>query len=267
MVRVFIMIIVAGFVLSVASLSAAVAIGGPELVSRGGWGWSDGSWKGKHWGWDDHDDRHPATDLGPQTTRTLPWSGVSSLDIDLTADVQYVQAAGPASVTVTGPQRAVEQVVLRGESLRYDGRHHRNRYPTLTVVIRAPGVTAFELSGGSTLAIEGYRQDTLKLDISGGAEVTVKGETRDIDLEVSGSGDADLGGLKAKGARVDLSGAGDATIAPTEWAEIEVSGAGDVRLLTRPARIDTEISGAGRVQEAAPAVTATPGKVIPGAKT
>lgn len=267
MVRVLIMIIVAGFVLSVASLSAAIAIGGPDLVSRGGWGWTDRSWEGKHWGWDHHDDRHAAVDLGPQTTRILPWSGVSSLDIDLTADVQYVQAVGPATVTVTGPQRAVERVILRGESLRYEGRNRHSRYPTLTVVIRAPGVTAFELSGGSTLAIEGYRQDTLKLDISGGAEVTAKGETRDIDLEVSGSGDADLGGLKAKGARVDLSGAGDATIAPTEWAQIEVSGAGDVRLLTRPARLDTEVSGAGRIQEGAPQSAPAETKAVPGAKT
>ena len=37
MIRVLFMIAIAGFVLSVASLSAAVALGGPDFVAKGGW--------------------------------------------------------------------------------------------------------------------------------------------------------------------------------------------------------------------------------------
>ena len=53
MIRVLIMITVAGFVLSVATLSAAVAIGGPEAIARGGWHMAGGDW---NWDWDEHDD-------------------------------------------------------------------------------------------------------------------------------------------------------------------------------------------------------------------
>ncbi len=250
MIRVLVMIAVAGFILSVAAIAAAFAIGGPDAVARGGWHvaarhWGDGEWGPGHRGsrrgeW--------ARDLGAQTTRTLAWSGDQRLDIELRADVTYIQAPGPGSVTVTGPQRAVERVVVRGDELRYRHNGHVN-YPKLTIVVRAPAISDFDISGNSHLEIEGYRQNTLRLDVSGSADVVARGETGDIELDISGIGDVDLGGLRAKGAAVDISGAADATIAPTDWAELEISGTGDVRLLTNPARLETDVSGSGRVRQ------------------
>ena len=49
MIRVLTMIAVAGFVLSLASLSAAVAIGGPDAIARGGWMFADRDWSHTHW--------------------------------------------------------------------------------------------------------------------------------------------------------------------------------------------------------------------------
>ena len=256
MVRVLIMITVAGFVLSVAALSAAFAIGGPDAIARGGWHWADGSaWSRKHGGWDEDDRDHPATgDLGPQATRTLAWSGAERLDIDLAADVRYIQATGPATVVVTGPQQVIDRVIIRGDSIRYErGGHHRNgRDPTLTIVVRAPNISSFDLSGRNTLTIEGYRQARLRLDVSGRGEVTATGEAEDVTLDLSGSGEVDLSALKTKAADVEISGSADAIIAPTERAQLDISGSGDVRLLTRPKTLETDISGAGRVRQETP---------------
>ena len=252
MIRVLIMIAVVGFMLSLATLSAAVAIGGPDAITRGGWNLAEGgSWKGKHWGWDDDDRQMIAADLGPQTTRTLEWSGADRLDIDLAADVRYIQSAGPASIVVTGPQKAVEQVVVRGDSIRYErrnGQRHR-RYPTLTIVIRAPDVATFDLSGRNTLSIENYRQPSLRLDVSGSAEVRASGQADDIQVDLSCSGEADLGALRSKSAHVEISGSADAVIAPTESARLEISGSGDVEMLTSPKTVETDISGSGKVRQ------------------
>lgn len=265
MIRVLLMIAIAGFVLSVGAISAAVAIGGPDIITRGGWTVAR-HWDGHNdWDWDDHP--HRSADLGAQVDRTLEWSGSDSLEVDLPADVRYVQAEGPGTVTVTGPQRLVEDVVVRGDSIRYE-RGRRSHGAKLAIVVRAPRVQRFDVSGRSTLAIEEYRQERLSLDASGMAEITAKGETGEIDLDVSGVGDVDLSQLKTRGARVDISGEGDATIAPTEWARLEVSGMGDIRLTTRPKSLETDISGAGKVREvapesappSAPATTPTPPK-------
>ena len=254
MIRVLVMIAAAGFVLSVGTLAAAVAIGGPDAIARGGWNLADGGdW---NWGWSDH--RHHGRDRdngrwaeasGPSATRNLAWSGADRLDLDLAADVRYIQTAGAGSVQLTGPTRALEHVVIEGDSIRYDRRFRHGWSPKLTIVIRAPNISAFDISGVNSLEIEGYKQSRLSLDVSGDSEVTVAGETDEVNLDISGSGDADLGALKTKGAAVDISGAADATIAPTEWAKIDVTGMGDVRLLTRPGRLETDISGAGKVRQ------------------
>lgn len=266
MIRVLFMIAAAGFVLSVGTLSAAVAIGGPEAITRGGWRAFAGDWG--HWEWDDHhgrrENRWSGEAAGPQATRTLPWSGAEGLDVDLAADIRYVQADGPGTVTVTGPQRAVDEVVVRGESIRY-AHHHAPWSRKLSIVVRAPAVSRFGVSGVNTLAIENYRQKSLRLDVSGMGEVTAAGQADEVDLDLSGAGDVDLGALRTRGADVDISGAADATIAPTEWAELDISGAGDVRLLTHPPRLETDVSGAGQVRQGEPSPAPTP-SASPGAK-
>ena len=132
--------------------------------SDGRWG-SHGFHNGARWADD--------ADSGPQSHRTLAWTGGDSLQIDLPADVRFIQAPGPGSVEVTGAVSAVDRVILKGDSLRFDHDGPRRWWRhKLHVVIRAPDVSHFDLSGASTLKIEDYRQDKLNLEVSGAAEVT-----------------------------------------------------------------------------------------------
>lgn len=245
MIRVLLMITAAGFVLCLASLSAAVAIGGPEAIARGGWHVASGRF-GEHWDWRWAEDDWEG-EGGPRATRTLPWSGSDHLELELAANVRYVQSGdGPGVVEITGPARAIDNVVVRGDSLAYDRR--RGPHRKLDIVVRAPDVSSFDVSGANTLRIEGYNQRTLRLDVSGSADVSAEGRADELILDLSGSSDADLGDLNTRGARVEVSGGADATIAPSEWARLDISGAGDVNLLTDPGRLETEISGAGQVR-------------------
>jgi hypothetical protein len=131
------------------------------------------------------------------------------------------------------------------------------------VVIRAPAISEFDLSGRNTLSIEGYNQPRLSISVSGSAEVTATGTTDEVILDMSDAGDANLGALKSRSARLEVSGSADATIAPTESARLEISGSGDVRLLTNPKSLETDISGAGRVTQGAPAAPAPAPPVAP----
>jgi hypothetical protein len=247
MIRVLVMIAVAGFILSVATLSAAIAIGGPEALSHAAWTWgANRHWTvhgGRHW------DRHDGwdSDSGPQATREMAWTGGDSLEVDVPAEVRYTQAPGPAKLTITGPKRAVEDVEIENGHVRFDHRRHHDYGGKLVIVMTAPNITRFDMHGSSTLAIEGYRQDKLSIDLSGNADVAVSGEVDVVKLDVSGSAEADLGKLKAKGAEIDIAGSGEATIAPTEWAKVDISGSGDVTLLTNPPKLETDISGSGSI--------------------
>jgi len=241
MVRALVIIIVAGFITSVACISAAVAIGGPEAMARGVWIWN---WRGDGDG--PHAWRYPSRDAGPQSQRDFPWSG-ARLEVNAPAEIDYVQAAGPAKLTIRAPADTLNQVQVR------DGRitlaHPARRWAKLHITLTAPDVTRFELNGADELTISGYKQDELTLVANGHAEIRAQGEAKTVRVSVSGHGDADLADLKTVGADIDISGAGEATAGPTEWARVQISGLGEVDLLTRPKRLETQIAGAGRVRQ------------------
>ena len=254
MIRVLVMIAVSGFVLCLATLTAATIIGGPEAITRAAWSWgTDHRWAVHDGDWDwDHDDRSDrwARDGGPQTTRELAWTGGDTLEIDVPAEVHYTQAAGPPKLTISGLRRAVEHIEIENGHIRFDRDRNLRRYGSkLTIVMTAPNVTRFDLHGSSSLAIADYKQDRLRIDLSGNADVTAVGEVNVAELDISGSAEADLGKLKAKGAEVDIAGSGEATIAPTDWAKVDISGSGDVTLLTNPPKLESDISGSGSIHQ------------------
>lgn len=244
MIRALAIVAVAGFLMSVACITAAVAIGGPDAVARSAWSWD---W-GDDWGHGPHHFgvwRHEAREAGPSVQRDFPWSG-DRLEVNAPAEIDYVQAAGPAKLTISGPRQALDRVRVAGGQITVSGPFP---WSELHVTLTAPNVNRFVLNGANRLNITGYKQDQLVLGASGHAEIRAQGETKAVSLNVSGAGDADLSDLKTARADVDISGAGSATVGPTEAARVQISGMGDVNLLTRPRQLETHVSGAGRIRQ------------------
>src|SRR5678815_194240 len=142
MIRVLVMIAVSGFVLCLATLTAATIIGGPEALSRMAWSWgTDHRWAfhDRDWDWDSDDRRDRsdrwAGDSGPQATRDLAWTGGDTLEIEVPAEVRYTQAAGPAKITISGPRRTVDDVEIENGHIRFDhGRSRSHHGSKLTIV-------------------------------------------------------------------------------------------------------------------------------------
>lgn len=243
MIRALVIVAVAGFLMSVACITAAVSIGGPEAIARSAWSWN--------WDWGDHPHhfgvwRHGDHDGGPQAQRDFPWSG-DRLEVNAPAEIDYIQAPGPAKLTIRGSRRALDQVRVEGGRITLVP--GAPRWSELHITLTAPDVTRFELNGADELNITGYKQDELSLSASGHAEIQAQGETKSVKLSVSGAGEADLSQLKTARADIDISGAGAATVGPTDWARVQISGMGDVELLTRPKQLETHVSGAGHIRQ------------------
>ncbi|HEY2707722.1 MAG TPA: DUF2807 domain-containing protein [Caulobacteraceae bacterium] len=257
MIRNLFLIAGASFVLAVVCFGGAVALGGRDLADHH-WVFDRHWWHGHgvHWDFDDDHDRQ-AVMAGPSTTREIAWNGGDSLDIDAPVDMQFTQAPGPGKLVITGPKDALDQVELSGSHLRMiddgdlDGR--------LTVVMTAPAVTRFSLSGDDSLSISNYDQDQLSIDLSGSGSATAKGKARAIKLDVSGNGDIDLAGLTADSADAEISGSGRAVIAPASAADLRISGSGEIELMTHPAKLNSDVSGSGRIVEGGAASAPAPG--------
>jgi hypothetical protein len=257
MIRTLLIISGAAFVLALASIGGAMALGGRDLAAHG-------------WTWVIRDDEsgdsvrfeRGTRDPGPDVTRTLAWTGGDALILSLAGQVDYVQGA-EAGVTVTGPKAVVDRVRLENGELSLangeevvvmgwdangpTGWAHSER---LRITVTAPSVTRFDVRGSPDLTITGYDQPSLAVDVSGSGSVKATGRTDALMVDVNGSGEAELGGLTAKTAKVDVSGSGEADINAADLVEVDISGSGDVNLTQRPARLTQQISGSGEVSGA-----------------
>jgi hypothetical protein len=240
MIRALVIVIVAGFLTSLVCLSAAIAIGGPE-ITRGAWSWDWDDSPHHHFVW--RNGEHHAD--GAQTARAFTWSGGDRLEVNAPADIEYVQAAGPPKLTISGTPAELDRVRVENGKITLESGF--GRWDQLHISLSAPGVNRFELNGANTLRITSYDQDNLAIAVSGHGEIEAQGQAKSVDLSLSGAGDADLSQLKTASAAVDISGAGKASIAPTDSARLQISGVGEVNLLTKPAHLETHISGAGRI--------------------
>lgn len=246
----------AGVLLATASLAGAAALGGADL-KHNDWTWSVSDHEG---GDNFHMRRGPGE---PDVTRTLAWTGGERLQIEVPCDVIYVQGAAPG-VVVTGPKELADRVRIVGERLTLDDddrtEHGYIRWTgdgfrvwsaddQLRITVTAPAVRNFDVVGSSDLTIRDYDQPALNLILSGSGDVTARGSARTVQIDASGSGDADLAALNTVDADVRVSGSGDVRVGPTGKAAVDISGSGDVDLTRRATEVSRTLSGSGDIDE------------------
>ncbi|HWU54117.1 MAG TPA: DUF2807 domain-containing protein [Rhizomicrobium sp.] len=107
------------------------------------------------------------------------------------------------------------------------------------------------------VAVHGHRdvdlghieRAALNVTVADSGSLTAEGKVDRLTVNVLGSGDVRLGKLAARSVTVSIMGSGSATLAPSESLTATIMGSGDVHLATRPAQIQRNIMGSGRIVE------------------
>jgi hypothetical protein len=103
-------------------------------------------------------------------------------------------------------------------------------------------------SGASKLNLD-FTATKLDCDFSGASNVTLKGNTSDLDADLSGASDLDAEGLKAVNCTLECSGASKASVFATASLKVEGSGATQVSYAGNPTNLDTDMSGASKLNK------------------
>lgn len=110
------------------------------------------------------------------------------------------------------------------------------------------GDVAVALSGSGAISL-GLHAEALTATVSGAGRVSFAGRARTFDARISGAGECDASALETVGTRVEIAGAGSATVRARDTLDATVSGAGTVRYYGSP-RVVQKISGLGSVKPA-----------------
>jgi hypothetical protein len=185
--------------------------------------------------------------------RKFEIAGSGNLSLDkLDQSRLKIEIAGSGSVTanghvddfkveVTGSGKAdLDQITARETFIEIAGSGN----------VRANGKTdslKMDIAGSGDADFAQIIARTAKVEIAGSGTVKAKGSIDDLDIEISGSGRADFGAVTSRTAKVEIGGHGNVDIAPSDEARADISGSGDVTLHSNPKRLDTDISGSGRI--------------------
>ncbi len=115
--------------------------------------------------------------------------------------------------------------------------------------INNPEAIDIELTGAGTIKME-LNAPRTRLDISGAGDATLVGETRDFELGISGAGKAKCFDFKTETTTLDLSGAGDADVFASVKLDATASGAGSVSYKGNPKDVVSHASGASSIRKA-----------------
>lgn len=180
-------------------------------------------------------------------TRDMKWDGSDRAILSIPGEARY--APGNDSLLhVSGNPALIAHVRVQDGHIELDCRRWYGGGQRIEVILPGRQFRRFGIAGSGKLVLDKLDQDNLRVSISGSGDVRGNGHVRQLDLHISGSGDADLAAVTADKATVRISGSGNADISPKDDAEVHISGSGTVNLHSYPARMDTHISGSGHIR-------------------
>lgn len=182
-----------------------------------------------------------------QPIRTESFTGIAlSGAIDVT-----ITQANTISVVASGTDTALAdlQVEVRNGTLRLSqkNRLRLGRREKAHVAITMPDLRAIDLSGSGNLTVSGMKLDRISFSVSGAGDLTASGTCNKLQAEVTGAGDINARNLKCRSVSARVSGVGDIEVHAEQSVSAQVSGAGDIEIYGNPPERSVRVAGLGDV--------------------
>ena len=162
-------------------------------------------------------------------------------------DVEIKQGS-TSDVVVEGDENIVKIVKLKvvGDTLEVDTEGNYTTNTRLVVKITMPKIEGIDLSGSGNTVVSGVKADDLNLGISGSGSIKIDGTAKQITADVSGSGKIDASALESEDAIADISGSGSIKVFATKNLNVDIAGSGEVNYKGSP-NLKKDITGSGEV--------------------
>lgn len=209
---------------------------------------------------------------GNVTTVTNNATGYNAVDVSGAIDV-YVKNDAVQSVKTTTDDNLHEYLKIREEGgtlyISVKGNYNLKPSAGIKVYVSGPNFRKFEASGACDIFTEGMVSNTesiaieltgasdanlslnaprISADLSGAGSLTLTGQSRDLELDGTGSTSFKCLDMLAENVNVDITGAGNAEVFASVKLEVSVSGAGSVKYKGN-ASVNQKVSGAGSVSK------------------
>jgi hypothetical protein len=146
-----------------------------------------------------------------------------------------VNPSRPVKITIT--EKGVHEIVLSAP------------VGDLEVIDLQTDTLKLVLSGGAQIKLNGIQVDLLDSDLSGAGNIQASGTAGEVRLILSGLGNFNAAELKSNQATIDLTGVGGATLHVEQELTATITGAGSIEYFGNP-HVKQNVTGAGSVKPA-----------------
>jgi Putative auto-transporter adhesin, head GIN domain len=184
--------------------------------------------------------------VGATQTRTV--ARFSGLELAGSNKVTVVVGA-PQSVIVRADSNLISHVtthVVAGTLVIADTGSFTTRTP-MSVEVSVPSLTMLNLSGSGQLAVTGIKAPQLTVTVSGSGLLYAAGTATRLDVTLSGDGLAQLSQLTASQVHAVVAGAGLIQVTATTSLDAAVPGTGAIVYSGNPPQVTSSVTGVGTV--------------------
>ena len=204
---------------------------------------------------------------GPTVTRVLDLPSFSGIDLQISGDV-VLRQGNEQYVEVEGQDNIIDllRLSVSNNTWKIKFTDCVRNYDNLMIYITLPDIDEIKISGSGDvygdnlfegnnldLNISGSGDMDLGLDyknvdtrITGSGDIRLEGDCRNFDLDITGSGDYHAFDMKSENGKIRISGSGKAEVWVTDDLEVRIPGSGDVYYIGYP-DLDIDITGSGKV--------------------
>lgn len=210
---------------------------------------------------------------GQVITKTIQTSDYDGLSVAGNFYVTLVEG-NEGTLTLTGESNLLEQVIVEveGNNLHIKTDNKINLKPSrgmkIEVTVPVEHLSKIALAGSGEIKNNfNLRADELSVQLAGSGDIKLNLQATELDASVAGSGDMILNGkvsnlkgniagsgtvdasrLDTDNASISISGSGDYHVNCSGELKARVSGSGNVTYKGKPERLDTKVSGSGRIR-------------------
>ncbi len=196
-------------------------------------------------------------------TRAIPGSGVAATQVREVLDFHAVEFQGGGSMDIvvadgtsceiSCDDNLLEFIVteVKNGTLKIYNSEKISPRAGLTVTLQSKQLDAVTMAGSCTANVRQLDTESMALEIAGSGKVVLDGQSRDLDIEIAGSGEVNSLDLISQDVKISIAGSGDVKVHAGHTLDVSIAGSGKVRY-RGDASVTRSVAGSGSVKPLPP---------------
>ena len=173
-----------------------------------------------------------------------------SLDVNYAGAIE-VRSQEQQNVQISGDDNIIPLITteVKNGTLYIRGTKGYSPQQKLQVIVSTPNMKRFVFDGVGEANLSNIKNDRLEIVVNGVGGLSASGETKELDINLSGVGSVDAKNLRAVNVKANSNAVGNVDLYATGKLDVTASGIGEVNYYGNPKIVRKQGEGIGKINQ------------------